>query len=259
MSKNPSSFFLYIRKLFRYGYNKARLSIKERKFGGRLKYIYEDKQSDELMVVFSGFASRVPKYNYMRTLKDVKVDKLFILDDFGYRGSYYWFLDGTDKPLQLTNGLINHILKRKSYKKLMMAGSSKGGTCAIYFGLEHHANEIFASACQYHVGTYLSTPNHKRVLEEMMGKDTTPDNLLKLNEMLPEQIRKYANSNQLVYLCYSKDEHTYADHIVDLIDDLKNKGVQIVEIVDSYSSHDDNGVYFSNFLKHHFLNSCCEE
>ncbi len=246
---------LHIIKVVRFVCKKFLLSFREKKFKHRLKYIFEDNHSDELLVVFSGFATHIPKYNYMRTLKDSKVDKLFILDDFGYRGSYYWFMNGTDLPLQLTNGLINMIKGKRRYKRLMMAGSSKGGTCAIYYGLEHEADEIFASACQYHVGSYLSSPNHRKVLEGMMGVNASEVDILRLNSMMPVQLDHHAHNKCLIHLCFSKDEHTYYDHIVDLIHDLTENDIHFIEKVDSYTLHDDNGLYFSAYLKQRFCNN----
>ena len=108
--------------------NKILLSFKEKRLG-KLKYLYEQNGSDELIIVFSGFGSSVRKYNYMKTLKDSKIDKLFILDVFGYRGSYYWYEDGEDMPKYLVSKLIESV--QRGYKHLYTAGSSKGGTCSI--------------------------------------------------------------------------------------------------------------------------------
>lgn len=250
----PSTLLSYIKKGIRYIFFKTKLLFIEKKYNHRLKYIYQNNGSDTLIVVFSGFAKRIPKYNYMRTLKESKVDKLFILDDFGHRGSYHWFVDGKDTPLKLTNGLIKHITEQKKYNKLMMAGSSKGGTCAIYFGLEHHADEVFAGACQYHVGTYISTPNHRDVLEGMMGKDADQADIDKLDAILPTQLHNHAGASTIIHLCYSKEEHTYPEHIVDLIEDLKKNNIPFVERIDSYTSHGENGIYFSAYLKSYFQN-----
>lgn len=85
--------------------------FKEREFKGRLHYIYEDNHTDRLMIVFSGFSPQKPMYNYMRTLKNVKsINKLFILDDFGYRGSYYLKEDGRDTPQKLVIELVKKIM-----------------------------------------------------------------------------------------------------------------------------------------------------
>ena len=53
----------------------------------KIKYILNaNKDSKDLLVVFSACTRKgIPaRYNYMRTLKNVYCNKLFILDDFGY-------------------------------------------------------------------------------------------------------------------------------------------------------------------------------
>ena len=73
---------------------------------------------------------------------------LFILDDFGYRGSYYWYENGSDKPRLLVEGLVSDVMRKGKYKSLITIGSSKGGTCAIYFGLKNAIKTI------HHVDSY---------------------------------------------------------------------------------------------------------
>lgn len=85
------------------------IAINEKKYKGRVKYLFQQKQSKTLAIVFSGFAEK-PVYNYVRTLKNLKADKLFILDDFAYRGSYYWYTNGSDEPLHLVDSLIKYVI-----------------------------------------------------------------------------------------------------------------------------------------------------
>lgn len=85
------------------------IAINEKKYKGRVKYLFQKKRSKTLAIVFSGFAEN-PVYNYVRTLKSLKADKLFILDDFAYRGSYYWYSNGSDEPLRLVDSLIRHVI-----------------------------------------------------------------------------------------------------------------------------------------------------
>lgn len=85
--------------------------INERTYQGRLKYVYKRKHSKTLIVSFSGFGPK-PVYNYMRTLNTVALDQLFILDDFGFKGSYYWYENGVDVPRRLTYDLICKIIDR---------------------------------------------------------------------------------------------------------------------------------------------------
>lgn len=86
-------------------------SLREKTFQNRLKYILQKNGSSTLIISFSGFPGNIaPSYNYIRTLSGIKYDKLFILDDFGFRGSYYWFENGKDSPRRLTQGLINQVI-----------------------------------------------------------------------------------------------------------------------------------------------------
>lgn len=133
-----------------------------------------------------------------------------------------------------------------------MAGSSKGGTCAIYFGLKHHATEIFASACQYHIGDYLNTTKHLPIIKAMMGETYGSSDVEKLNDMVPNMISKNKDSKTKVHLYYSKDEHTYNEHIIDLLQDFDRARISYDSTIDSYINHGENGVYFSKYLKEQF-------
>lgn len=104
-----------INKAFRFIKNKIRLSFKEKRLG-KLKYIYERNGSDELIIMFSGFGT-VRKYNYMNTLAQSKIDKLFILDSFGYRGSYYWYEKGKNTPIVLVTKLIQRVVDGGGIKR----------------------------------------------------------------------------------------------------------------------------------------------
>lgn len=243
-----------ISKFLRFLKNKILLSFKERKHCRRLKYIYENNNSNKLVIVFSGFAYKVPKYNYMRTLRGCNVDKLFILDDFGHRGSYYWFENGSEQPLLLVTSLISSILVKKKYDKIYTAGSSKGGTCALYYGLKFNASEIFVGAAQYYVGKYLAIPKHIKVLEAMMGKDYTENDIKLLDNMVSGMIKNHKGQNSIIHTLYSRNEieKSYQEHMVFMISDLINAGYHVIEKEDNYLTHDENGIYFSEYLKGYF-------
>ena len=83
--------------------------IVSRRYKGRLTYYFKSNKSDTLLIVFSAFTPK-PCYNYVKTLMGLKIDKLFILDDFGYKGSYYWYENGEDYPQKLTESLIASVV-----------------------------------------------------------------------------------------------------------------------------------------------------
>ena len=233
-----------IHKAFHYIKNRIRLSFKE-SHCGRLRYIYEKTGSDALVIVFSGFGT-VRKYNYMKTFENAHVDKLFILDTFGYKGSYYWFEKGGNKPMLLTTRVIQRI--RGGYKRVYTAGSSKGGTCAIYYGLMFNVDEVFASACQYHVGQYLNQPVCQKIMKSMVGRHYDENDIKMVDDELPNMIRAKANSSTVIHLFYSEKDSTYREHIVDLMADLDSNGIKYTTTVDDYIKHGDNGIYFKQHL-----------
>ena len=226
-----------------------KLKTQEKKFQGRLKYVLQKNSSDTLVVIFSAFGPR-PLYNYMHTLQKLKkADKLYILDDFGFKGSYYWFENGNNTPYVLTKSLIEKTINDGKYQQIITLGSSKGGTCAIYYGLMFNAKHIYSGACQYYVGNYLS--DRTAILKAMMG-DATKESIVKLNKMMPDQLKRYQGSSSLIHLLYSKNENTYSQHIVFLLEDLKKYHIPYEEIIEEFDNHDEVGKPFSNYLQKEF-------
>lgn len=78
-----------------------------------VKYIFQEGSSSvkKLIVVFSGYAANNSdikhKYNYMNILSDINVHKLFILDENGETGSYYF---GDRMDFSVDSSVISLIL-----------------------------------------------------------------------------------------------------------------------------------------------------
>ena len=102
-------------------------------------------------------------------------------------------------------------------------GSSKGGTCAIYYGLKTGATDIYAAACQYYIGEYLNTDNHQRIFKEMMGNGAGKEEQAVLDSEMPNLLREKKGCTSNIHLLYSKDEHNYDEQIKDKIIDIKKK------------------------------------
>lgn len=228
-------------------------------FQKRLKYLWFRDGSDSLLVLFPGFSKDRPrKYNYVKGLMGVSrsVDRLYINDNFGYQGTYNLFENGEKNPETITIALINKTIKKGNYKHLFFAGSSKGGTCAIYFGLIFHADEIFAAACQYHIGKYVSSemPDNK-VFYAMMGNNAGEKESLMLDNVMPDLLHKYKGSKSVIHIFYSKQDPTYERHIKDLIKSLDYFGYPFSETVESYATHSQVGESFLKRLQSRFSQS----
>ena len=63
------------------------------------------------------------------------------------------------------------------------------------------------------------------------------------------QIRDHQNANTLIHLLFSKQEHTYAEHIMYLLDDLDKWNISYTTQIEQFGNHNDVGNYFIPFIK----------
>lgn len=224
------------------------IKIREKTFEKQLKYLYFKNHSDTLLIIFSAFTGNSRRYNYVKGLSDCICDRLYILDTWGYKGSYNMYENGEAYPEEITNRLITKMLNR-GYKKIVTAGSSKGGTCAIYFGLNFHADEIKAGACQYYLGSYLHRPDHEKIFKGMMGKNASERECKILNNKMPDCLEKHTGCSSKVHVFYSKKELTYERQIVDLMAKLKECNIPFYDVESDFENHEDVGRPFLAYLK----------
>lgn len=170
-----------INKYIEYVTTRLKVLYKERKFrsnGYRLKYMLEKQNSKHLIVVLSGVprVGMKARYNYGRTLRHFKVNKLFILDDFGYdqRGAFYLGKNRDFKIKETTKELIEKVKEDLNIENTIYCGSSKGGYSALMFGLEDAGSTIIAGGPQYYLGDRLTKGEFaKHTLPYIMGQDYT--------------------------------------------------------------------------------------
>lgn len=229
---------------------KIDIFVSQRRFQ-KLKFLFKGGESKTLLVVFSGFSGDgTAKYNYVKTLKAINVNKLFILDDFGYkrRGSYYLGENGEWFVPPMVIELIKKIKKEEDLEKIITIGSSKGGTAALYYAIKIEADSCIIGAPQYFCGDYLNTTDHKALLEGIMGGSDEED-VQKLNSVLVEAICNAKERKPEINIHYSPNEHTYPEHIFSLISDLRGNGFEVFE--DSsyeYTEHSEVSKYFPRYL-----------
>jgi len=227
--------------------NKQFIKRHERNFKNEVKYMFVNKSTDQLLIVFSAFTGERRRYNYFSSLKGKNISQLYILDTWGYLGSYYWYENGESRPEQLVSELINKIVSENGIKSVITAGTSKGGTAAIYFGLKHNATDIFSGACQYRVGQYLRRDEHKAILEGMMGCNSD-DVVHLLDTKIETELASKLNITSVLHLFYSTKELTYERQMIPLMEDLKHYDYSFVEDIKDFPKHDDVGIFFPEYL-----------
>ena len=237
---------------------RIKIMYKEKKFnheGNTIKYMLDKvKDSNDLIVVFSGIPRPGIKarYNNNRTLQNVKANRLFILDDLGYdgRGGYYL---GKDKDFFMERAVLDLIKKIKEdmgIKKTVYCGSSKGGWAAFYFGIEDSGSDVIAGTLQYKMGNFVTRNERIRenLMKYVMGKNYTSDDIEYLNCLLKNKLEKFKANNCNIHLHYSDSEYTYEDHMIHLINDLKNAGIEYSADIHHYEKHADLSLYYPRFL-----------
>lgn len=125
----------------------------------KVTYLFKEvKESNKLIVVFSCFDSEynMTKYDFIEVLKDVNVNVLFILDDYGVNGTFYLSKNREDGLQQTIIKLIETICRQKniSPKDIITLGESKGATAALYYGLKMNVGHIVAGAPSLYLGIY---------------------------------------------------------------------------------------------------------
>ena len=245
-----------LNKYIEYATTKIKLLTKERRYfsqGYRVKYMLEQNDSDVLVIVFSG-CTRVgikARYNYNRSLQKIKVNKLFILDDFGYdnRGAYYLGHNMDFKIQEVVKELIGKVQRDLNIKKSIYVGSSKGGYAALFFGLQEKESIVISGAPQYTLGNYLTNPEYKEpCLKYIVGNEITDEKINYLNDLLLNKIIECKDNNNQLNLHFSDKEHTYVLHIERLLSDLNSNNYKYNLDVSSYTNHNDVSLFFPKYL-----------
>lgn len=183
------------------------LSLKpyEHLWKGRMKCLFFKRNSEVLAIVFSGLDAEDNKrvFNYVKGLRKLRVNLLFLSDPYGYRGSYYWKEEGTTQPYDETETLIATIINKGNYSKIITLGSSKGGSAAILHGFKIGANCILACANQFKIGSYIS--EYPKVFKHMVGVDVNDTDIENLNHEYETLLQTNYKGSEL-HLIYSTNE-----------------------------------------------------
>ena len=167
-------------------------------------------------------------------------------------GGYYLGEYPEFKFESATIELINHTIRSYGIKKCYFCGSSKGGWAALNIGLrfnESYGAGIIVGAPQFYLGKYLRGDANRVTLEGICGKEDSEKVIKVLDTYLKNTIVDNSKGKkQRIYIHYSTKEHTYEEHIVSLIDELKKFNYEIICEEKEYLNHNDVGIYFPQFL-----------
>lgn len=225
-----------------------------------IRYIFQEvDESDKLMVIFSGASKREyeggePMYNYVKKLSDLKMNKLFILDDYNGKFCFYIGNGGKNDMEAAVVALINKISSKLNVtsKNTYSMGTSKGGSAALYYGLKYNFGKIYSGAPQYFITDEVRDigENNKHfynIYQTMINGSDSLANHNKFNGLLKEAI----NDNDIepeILLHVGNGDYHYKKHLIPLMKALEKKGIKYNLDIKEYSNHGDVGIYFPGIV-----------
>ena len=202
------------------------------------------------MVVFSGFdAAGRQRYNYIRQLEGVAPHRMYVLDNLGERGCYYLGSDRDPYVADAVSEAIEHELARLGLgtEQLVTAGSSKGGSAAIYFGLRFGCRAL-AGAPQYYIGDYLTNASAAVAVCRLIAGGAEPEDVAWLDGVLARAIDESAAGASVSVFSSARDEQ-FESHIQPMIERLESRDVENSLTVGTYVGHRAIGDEFGPWLR----------
>ncbi|MFU0881847.1 accessory Sec system protein Asp2 [Kluyvera cryocrescens] len=171
--------------------------------------------NNHLIVVFSGFGSEGGffTYDFVNVLSESPATVIWIKDDFSSICAYYLCKDFDFSIERAVYKFISNMLIDLDIKKeqCTLAGFSKGGTAAIYFGIKYNFKNILSTVPQFKIGSYVHT-GWPAVAENMMG-EVLPEKISMLDSLLPIEIDKDIVLDKNIYLLTSIADHQYEGEV----------------------------------------------
>lgn len=168
-------------------------------------------------------------------------------------GSYNLFEDGGNYPEIATCGLLDLIMNNGQYERLTFVGSSKGGTCALYYGLKYQVDEIIAGACQFYIGDYVTKETDSNVYFRMMGRSVDNEGISCLNSVMENCISGFIGRLPHILILCSLQDSTYKNHIVPLMNCLHSNHISFEFVEAFYQRHSEVGHDFKKLLNERLL------
>lgn len=231
------------------------IKLKQRTFitteGRKLKYLFfrGDFKQSKLLVVFSAYPARHQKavYNYVKTLKNSKANRLFILDDFGYEGVGSFYLGDKCQLYkeQAIEQLITFITNKYHITERWFVGSSKGGVASLIYGFRMNVDRLVIGSPAFRLGqTFLVNSYRKDILSAIIDID---ESSIEWIDTLIERTIADSEKKTKVELVYSDREEPWAD-VSKLVQYLREQKIECELHNEYYTDHNEIGRVFSKYI-----------
>lgn len=215
------------------------------------------KKSKHLVISFSGlysteFQGGAPVYNHMRTLSPIDCYQLFILDSYKDQFCYYVGFGGSYDYERSVVALITTIANtyRIAPENIIVTGSSKGGSAALYYSLKYQFGKAVIGSPQTYIANYLkrraTSDSMNFRFQRLLGEDKKYG-MDFWNQLIFHQVSLKKQYPEL-YFHVGKGDFHYPEHVQPLLQHLDRKGVEYELDLADYAKHSDTGLYFTPYL-----------
>lgn len=223
-----------------------------------LKYaFYPSKNPSNHLVICFQAIQTVPGYNYIRTLRDIDVNRLYIKDCYGTdkntHASFYLDEKNPIKVDSLVQELIYSYINYLSIPKenTIFIGSSKGGYAALYHGYKFNGGHIISGGPRILLGNFQKVSEVKiypKIFVSIFG-DAEANTKSYANGLLFNILKKSKFRYPNCYIHVGKGEPHYKEHVVHFnqwVQDLKIPNFTLDTM--NYDTHEELGKYFPDYL-----------
>lgn len=186
----------------------------------RVNYKYRQAIGDRrhLVVIFSGFR-KLGTFDFDGgVVAGLRGDILWIQDHF-YDNYAYYLCQGMDYSIRdSVYALIEETRIGLGLEKSQctMAGFSKGGSAALYFGIKYNYGAVVSTVPQMHIGSYVYK-NWPIAFEAMTGNGSAAERV-KLDRVLPDLIRGDTEVDRNIYLFSSEADEQFPHEVEPYLD-----------------------------------------
>lgn len=186
-------------------------------------YKIKNKKYDNkhLIIIFSGFGTEsMFTYDFQTALNDCPATIIWIKDDFSNCCSYYMCKNLDFTIAESINNFIEERLLELDLNKdnCTLAGFSKGGSAALYFGLKYNYKNIISTVPQLKLGKFTSD-HWPQVAEHMLG-EVSNDRVQELDSLLPNLLNTCRDLDKNIYLLTSQIDKQYLEQVKPYLPDF---------------------------------------
>lgn len=164
------------------------------KDNNNVKYrFYREVSSNYLLICFSG-NGQVPAYNYIGAFSELKVNKLFIKDDFTDKTSnnsvFYMGSNKNNEVMDYISSLIDKICNEINIPKenIICCGTSKGGYASVLYALAYGYGHCVVGSPTLYLGNSLLVEGNLKNHARTISGNTDQSSIEWLNNFLISKI-----------------------------------------------------------------------